>query len=103
MKNSDTHEVDLEKMKMFFEIKGTSFTSIRTIIPLKYKISAISKFVKDRQTRLEDGWMWSSFNSLFDFKSCEVFYKRYKQSNTQLWIAVSKKTGAQYRMIKSDN
>lgn len=104
MKNSNVEEVDLEKMKMFFDIKENKFTSIKGLKALDYKIVAISKFMKDRQSSLKDGWVWSSFNTLFNFKTFDVFYKRYKSrtdgNEHQMWIAASKKTGAQYIMVK---
>lgn len=99
---------DLEKMKMFFDIKENKFTSIKGLEPLHYKIAAISRFMNDRQSSLKDGWVWSSFNTLFNFKTFDVFYKRYKSRvewgrEHQIWIAASKKTGAQYRLIKLEH
>lgn len=100
-------EVDLEKMKMFFDIKENKFTSIKGLKALDYRIAAIAKFMNDRQSSLKDGWVWSSFNTLFNFKTFDVFYKRYKSRvdniEHQVWIAASKKTGAQYIMIKLEH
>jgi hypothetical protein len=99
MKNS-TKTVDLDKMRIFFEIKKEKFTSIRSITKVNYKIKAINDFMKDRTKPLSDGWSYSSFNSLFNFKSFDVFYKR-TAAGIQLWVLASKETGNLYWMSKA--